>query len=290
MALLSGCGKNSGTYDASGVFESTEIIVSAKVSGEIKEFNILEGDNLASHATVGYIDTTQLYLKKKQLESSIRSLDSRQANVPKQMASILQQIATQERELIRAENLLRSNAGNQKQVDDITAQLNVLKKELAAQQDNLRNNNSSLSEEANSLQLQIDQLDDQIRNAIIHSPAAGTVLSKYAEAGEFASAGKPLFKVSDISTMYLRAYITAGQLTSVKIGQAVTVYADRGESDRQAYDGVISWIADKAEFTPKTIQTRDERANLVYAIKVKVVNDGFIKRGMYGELKLTIDN
>ena len=279
------CGNKSLKYDAAGVFEATEVVVSAKGNGELKEFNLEEGMEIPSHQQLGVIDTTQLYLKKLQLKASMSGLNSRKSDVSVQIAALKEQIATQEREVKRFESLVQSSAANQKQLDDVRSHLNVLKRQLAAQYETVNNSNNSLTDEHLSLQMQIEQLDDQIKNAIVESPIQGTVLTKYVEQGEFMVQGKPLFKVADLNQMYLRAYITASQLTSVKIGQEVLVYADKGESDRKEYQGKISWISDKAEFTPKTIQTRDERANLVYAIKVALPNDGYLKKGMYGEVK-----
>ncbi len=285
-AILTSCGNGNGTYDASGVFEATEVIVSAKSTGELVQFDIQEGQSLEAGKQIGCIDTTQLYLKKLQLLANMKAVDSRHYNVSKQIASIQQQITTQKTEQKRYENLVKSNAANQKQLDDVNAQITLLEKQLAAQTETLENNNRSVSGESMGLEAQVAQIDDQIRKSIIFSPINGTVLSKYAEQGELAAQGRTLFKVADIANMNLRVYITADQLTALKIGQSVKVYADQGKSDRKEYPGTITWISDKAEFTPKTIQTRNERANLVYAVKIAVKNDGYIKKGMYGEIKI----
>lgn len=279
------CHDKSLKYDASGVFEVTEVVVSSKGNGEIKQFNVEEGMLVETGTQLGIIDTTQLFLKKLQLKASVSGVSNRKSSVSTQIAAIKEQIETQKREKQRFENLVKSNVANQKQLDDINSQIKILEKQLAAQYEIINNSNNSLTDEQLALQMQIDQLEDQINNSIITSPIKGTILSKYAEQGEFTAQGKPLFKVGNIESMYLRAYITASQLTSIKIGQDVKIYADMGESDRKEYKGKISWVSDKAEFTPKTIQTRDERANLVYAIKVTVQNDGYIKTGMYGEVK-----
>ena len=216
----------------------------------------------------------------------MKAVESRHYNVSRQIASIQQQITTQKTEQKRYENLIKSNAANQKQLDDINAQIALLEKQLVAQKETLENNNRSVTSESLGLLAQVSQIEDQIEKSIIASPIDGTILSKYAEAGELATHGRALFKVADIANMHLRVYITADQLTSLKIGQQVKVYADQGKSDRKEYQGTITWISDKAEFTPKTIQTRDERANLVYAVKIAVKNDGLIKKGMYGEIKI----
>lgn len=284
--LLSACGRGKGEYDASGVFETTEVIVSAEANGKIMQFDIEEGQLLDAGREIGYIDTVQLYLKKMQLQANMKSVKTRYTDVPRQIAATKQQIATQRNELRRFENLVKSNAANQKQVDDINAQILVLERQLAAQTETLENSNRGVSEESTGLDIQVTQLNDQLQKSIITSPIRGTVLSKYAEQGELATQGRALFKIADMDNMFLRAYITSGQLTEVKIGQQVRVFADFGEKDIKEYAGTITWISDKSEFTPKTIQTRDERANLVYAVKIAVKNDGYLKKGMYGELKL----
>lgn len=289
MVSLVACEGGSGDYDASGVFETTEVTVSARGTGEIMRFDIEEGYQVEAGQAVGYIDTIQLHLKKEELLGSLMATDSRRYNVSRQIASLRQEIATQKRERLRYENLVREKAANQKQLDDINSGLAVLEKRLAAQVETLENSNRSVSGEVLMLEARIAQIEDQIAKCVITSPVRGTVLSKYAERGELAAQGRSLFKVGDLSDMYLRVYITAPQLTTLKVGQQVKVYADEGEDGRREYMGTVSWISDKAEFTPKTIQTRDERANLVYAVKVAVKNDGYIKKGMYGEMKI-IDN
>lgn len=286
LNTLFSCSDKDMKYDASGVFEATEVMVSAKGAGEILQFDIIEGQNLKAYETVGCIDTMQLHLQKKQLEANLKSVESRHYNVSTQIASIRQQISTQKKEQKRFENLVRNNAANQKQLDDINEKIKLLEKQLSAKEETLIKGNESVYNETKSLTTQIELVKDQIRKSIISSPINGTVLTKYTERGEFAIQGKALFKVADMENIYLRAYITADQLTTLKIGQKVKVYADQGKSDRKEYEGTVTWISDKAEFTPKTIQTRDERANLVYAVKIMVRNDGYIKIGMYGELKI----
>lgn len=286
ILLLTACGKGNGDYDASGVFETTEVIVSAEANGKIMRLNFIEGQQVEQGKPLGYIDTVQLYLKKRQLLTNTSAVKSGRVDIPRQIAAIKQQIATQKNEQKRFENLVKANAANQKQLDDINAQILVLERQLTAQTELLENSNKNISEQSSGLEVQVAQINDQIQKSIICSPINGTILSKYAEQGELATQGRALFKVADIEHMFLRAYITASQLTQVKIGQAVKVYADFGEKEMKEYSGTITWISDKSEFTPKTIQTRDERANLVYAVKVAVKNDGYLKYGMYGELKL----
>lgn len=282
---ITSCGKGNKAYDASGVFESTEVTVSAEGNGKIMSLDLQEGDRLEAGAVVGCIDTVQLYLSKIQLEASRRAVGSGRLNISRQIAALESQIAKQRQELDRFTKLEQAGASNRKQVDDIQAQLDILERQLAAQKESLQNTNSNVSGQADALEAQVMQLEDRIRKCVITSPVSGTVLAKYSEAGELAVQGRALFKVADLESIRLRAYITADQLTNVKLGQAVEVYADQGTYGRKEYDGTLIWISDKAEFTPKTIQTRDERANLVYAVKIAVKNDGLIKLGMYGEVK-----
>ena len=284
--ILSACGTKTGQYDASGVFETVEVMVSAQANGELITFNVMEGQNVKANAPLGYIDTTQLYLRKMQLIASVKAVESRQLNVARQIAAIRQQIANQRNEQRRLESLVQANAANQKQLDDINAHIELLERQLEAQTETIENSNRSISCETMSLAMQIAQIDDQIKRSVIASPIDGTVLARYAHWGELATPGRPLFKVGDIENMFLRVYIAADQLTSLKIGQQAAIFADYGKSDRREYAGTITWISDRAEFTPKTIQTRDERANLAYAVKVALKNDGYIKRGMYGELRV----
>ena len=289
LVFLYSCGKSNEQYDASGTFEATEIMVSSEASGKILQFGAQEGELLQPGNEVVLIDTLQLFLKKQQLLSSINALQSRRPEVNKQIAAVQQQIATAKTEKQRAENLVKANAANQKMLDDINAQIVVLEKQLAAQKSTLDISNRGISEDVATMEIQVAQLDDQLLKCRIASPINGTLLVKYAQVGELAMPGKALFKVADMESMILRAYITSDQLTQLKIGQTVKVFADFGESTRE-YSGTISWISGKAEFTPKTIQTKDERANLVYAVKIAVKNDGYLKIGMYGQIKLTVDN
>jgi HlyD family secretion protein len=282
---LSACNSKNNDYDASGVFEATEVIVSAKGNGEIMRFTVEEGQDVEAQTPLGLVDTTQLHLKKEQLQAGIRAMNSRKVSVGRQIAALQEQIAKQKTEQKRFETLVKQNAATQKQLDDVSSALAMLEKQLSAQTETLNNANNSLTDEQQSMLAQVKQIDDQIKNSIIQSPIRGVVLGKYAEAGEWATQGRALLKVADVEKMFFRAYITASQLTTVKIGQTVTVFSDLGEDDRKEYAGTVSRISDKAEFTPKTIQTRDERANLVYAVKIAVKNDGYIKKGMYGEIK-----
>lgn len=282
---MTACGKGNKAYDASGVFESTEVTISAEGNGKIMSLGIQEGDRLEAGAVVGFIDTVQLFLSKVQLEASRRAVGSGRLNISRQIAALESQIVKQRQELDRFTKLEQAGASNRKQVEDIQAQLDILERQLAAQKESLQNANSNVSGQADAIEAQIAQLEDRIRKCVITSPVSGTVLAKYSEAGELAVQGRALFKVADLENIRLRAYITADQLTGLKLGQEVKVFADQGTSGRKEYAGTLVWISDKAEFTPKTIQTRDERANLVYAVKIAVKNDGLIKLGMYGEVK-----
>jgi HlyD family secretion protein len=284
--ILASCSKSTGDFFATGNFETTEVIVSSESTGKILTLSVEEGQILKQGELVGTIDSIQLYLKKKQLLNSSKAIQCRRPDVKKQIASIEQQISTAKTERKRIENLLKANAANQKQLDDINAQILLLEKQLDAQKTTLITSNEGIDGETKGVAIQVEQVQDQLSKCYITSPIAGTVLVKYAEMGEVAMPGKAIFKIADTNNMILRAYFTANQLTEVKIGQKVMVKADYGQENVREYEGVITWISDKSEFTPKTIQTRDERANLVYAVKVSVKNDGFLKIGMYGTIDL----
>jgi HlyD family secretion protein len=286
MLFAQACGNKGNEYDASGTFEATEITVSGEASGKIMQLDIQEGMQVENAQLLGYVDSVQLFLKKKQMEASLKALQSRRPESAKQIASLEEQIVSAKREKQRIQNLLAANAANQKQLDDISSQLLILEKQLIALKSTLQITNTGITDESSVIEIQIAQLEDQLRKSRITSPIKGTVLVRYAEAGELVIPGKPLFKVANLERMYLRAYITADQLTQMKIGQQVKVNADFGEKQFRDYSGTITWISDKAEFTPKSIQTRNERANLVYAVKIAVQNDGYLKIGMYGQMKI----
>lgn len=279
------CGRGSG-FDATGTFEATEVTVSSEAAGRILSFTAEEGDPLTAGELAGMIDTVQLYLQKLQLERSAASARSNRPDIAKQAASLREQIAKQQTERQRVANLLKDGAATTKQLDDADAALKVLEGQLEALLSTLRNNTASIDENTSAIGLQVVQIDDRLAKCRIVSPITGTVLAKYAEAGELASVGRPLMKVADLKHIYLRAYFTSEQLSDLKIGQEVTVTADFGGDKQFDYPGRITWIASESEFTPKTIQTRDTRANLVYAVKIAVKNDGRLKIGMYGEVKL----
>lgn len=284
--LLAACGSNKNPYDATGTFEATEVTVSAEVSGRLLRFDLDEGSVLKAGQQVGLVDTVQLALMKQQQEANVQSVKSQVPDFDKQVAALKEQVATAEREKARIERLVAAGAANQKQLDDATSLVELYKKQLAAQMSTLKTNTRSLTEQSSAIDIQVAQLTDQLAKCNITAPITGTVLAKYMEAGELAAVGKPLFKMADTENMILRAYITSEQLQQVKVGDQVTVFADYGAEKRTEYPGVITWISDRAEFTPKTILTKDERANQVYAVKIAVGNDGYLKIGMYGGVKL----
>jgi HlyD family secretion protein len=290
VVVNSGCNRNKNAYDASGCFEAEETIISAEATGVIRQFDIAEGQVLTAGQPIGYIDSTQLFLKKKQLNAQIRALLGKKPNVSLQLSALQEQLKSTETEKARVTNLVKGNAATSKQLDDINTQIEVLKKQIAAQKSSLDISSEGIGKDAEPLQIQVEQLEDQLAKCRLVNPTEGTVLTKFAKVNEVTTTGKPLYKIADMQNIILRAYITSSQLTHLKLGQKVKVFADFGEKETREYEGVVSWISDKSEFTPKTIQTQDERANLVYAVKIVVKNDGYLKIGMYGQIKLTIDN
>ena len=283
--LLFSCSNGDGDFDATGTFESEEIIVSSEAIGKLVMFQVEEGMQLKQNQIVGVVDTTQLHLKKKQLLSSINAVLSKQPDVNTQLAALKEQIKTAEVEKKRIENLVRLDAATTKQLDDVNSQLEVLNKQYIATKSSLTITKQGLQSETLPLIAQVEQIEDQIKKSIIKNPIDGTVLTRYAKPDEITSNGKALYKIANLSDMTLRAYVDGDQLGQIKLGQKVKVFVDKGEGNQKEMSGEIYWVSSKAEFTPKTIQTKDERANLVYAIKVKVINDGYLKIGMYGEVK-----
>ena len=284
--MITACNDNKVSYDASGSFEAEETIISSEATGTIKRFEIEEGQTLEAGQNIGYIDSLQLYLKKKQLEAQVIAILGKKPNISVQLSALQTQLKTAEKEKTRVANLVKGDAATPKQLDDINAQIEVLKKQIEAQQSSLSISSDGLGKDVVPLQVQIEQLNDQLAKCNIINPTNGTVLAKYAETNEMTAVGKPLYKIADLTNIILRAYITGNQLTQVKLNQKVKVLTDDGKGGYKETEGTIIWINDKAEFTPKTIQTKDERANMVYAMKVKVPNPaGIYKIGMYGELK-----
>jgi len=289
-ALIASCHNAENDWDAAGAFESVETIVSTESSGTIMEFNVEEGMTLQANQFVGYIDSTQLYDHKMQLEAQIASTISQTPNIPAQIASIEAQLADAVKNQQRMENMFKANAATQQQLDDANTQVEVYKKQIDAEKSSLGITSTTLAKDVAPLQRQIEQIDDQLKKCKIINPIKGTVLTKYSEDHEVTSPGKALYKIAPTDTLILRAYVSGAQLTEVKLSQKVTVRTDMGSSQYRMYSGIVYWISDKSEFTPKTIPTKDERADLVYAIKVRVPNDGYLKIGMYGEVKFSTSN
>lgn len=285
VLALASC-RNSEKYDATGLFEATTVTVSAETSGKLVSFAVDEGDSLIAGRQVGLVDTTLLVLQRKQLHSQQLSTEKSSPDIAAQAAALRSQIAHQQNECDRIARLLANGAATQKQSDDANAGLRTLRGQLEGLLSTLDKNRSSITESASALQYQKEQVEEQIRKSRIIAPITGTVLQKYAEQGEYATPGRPLFKMADLNNIYLRSYFTASQLAHIKIGQEVTVIADFGGDEQYEYPGRITWIAQESEFTPKSIQTRDSRANLVYAVKIAVENDGRLKLGQYGEVRL----
>ena len=283
------CNSGKNKFDASGTFETIETIVSSEVNGKITQLNIEEGQSIDQGTLIAIIDTSQLYLKKKQLRATINSILSRQPEIAKQLASIQEQIFTAEREKKRIENLVKSEAAGTKQLDDINAQLSLLKKQYIASQSSLEISKNGLNQDIIPLQVQIEQTQDLIEKSKIINPIKGVVLSKYAETNEITALGKPIYKIARLDELTFRMYVSGDQLPLLKTGQQLDISIDAGNGEKKEVKGKISWISSEAEFTPKTIQTKDERANLVYAIKLIVPNDGSIKLGMYGEVRFNTE-
>jgi len=296
---LAGCNSKNTVSDASGSFEIDEVVVSAEVPGKILSLNLEEGSLLSKDSIIGEIDSLPLELQKAQVQATIAALQQKTLDVKPQVQLLLDQIKVQKAQLdnaihekARTERLIKADAATTKQLDDLNNQIDVLQKQISVNEQQIKvqetatgtQNNSVLSE-SRPLHKSVAIIDDQLKRTNIKNPITGTVLTKYAMAGEITAPGKALYKIGDISVITLRAYITGTQLAEVKLNQHVTVLVDSTASTYKKYDGIITWISDKAEFTPKTIQTKDERANLVYAIKIHVKNDGNLKIGMYGEVK-----
>lgn len=283
--LAVSCGTEA-EFDAQGTFEATEVIISSEAAGRILSFDIEEGMAINADEPLAVIDSVQLHLQRSQLEAQLSALLNSRPDVQTQVASLREQIATLKVEQRRIENMLRDGAATEKQKDDVDAQIRILESQLSATLSTLNTNTSTINSNAEAIRVQISALNDRIAKCRATSPISGTVLVKYAQEGELATVGKPLVKIADLGNIYLRAYFTSDQLASIKLGDEVTVIADFGGEERYDYVGRIAWISAESEFTPKTIQTKDSRANLVYAVKIAVENDGRLKIGLAGEVKL----
>ena len=285
LAMLASCGTKEKDFDATGVFEATETTVFAEQSGALMTFDVNEGDVISQGKELGLIDTTQIWLKIQQTGATKGVYQSQKPDIEKQIAVTRQQLAKARQDQQRYKELVADGAAPSKMLDDATNQVSVLQKQLDAQISSLNTQLSTLNSQLSTVNVQEDQLRDQLRKCHISTPMAGTVLEKYVERGEFVTIGKPLFKLADTENMFIRAYVTSAQLQNIKVGQKAKVYADYGDGQKKEYEGTVSWISSRSEFTPKTILTDDERADLVYALKVAVKNDGYVKIGMYGEVK-----
>ena len=285
LLMLAACGNNEKQYDATGVFEATETTVAAEQSGTLMRFDVTEGNELSLAQEVGLIDTTQIWLKIQQSKATKEVYQSQKPDMEAQIAATRQQLAKAKQDQLRYKELVADGAAPSKMLDDATNQVQVLQKQLEAQISSLNTNTNALNKQMAATDVQTNQWQDQLQKCHIVTPIKGIVLEKYVENGEFVAVGKPLFKMADTEQMFIRAYVTSAQLKDVKVGQQAKVLADYGDGQKKEYDGTVSWISSKSEFTPKTILTDDERADLVYALKVAIKNDGFVKIGMYGEVK-----
>tara|TARA_R110000868_G_scaffold174940_1_gene411805 strand:- start:18374 stop:19252 length:879 start_codon:yes stop_codon:yes gene_type:complete len=282
FSTLFSCNNSDDKADGYGNFEATETTISAEANGKLTFLNVEEGVLLEPNAQIGLVDTTQLYLNKQQLIASRNTIFSKSKNVLSQDKVLQEQLKTTLIEKKRIENMYAENAATKRQLDEIDGKVNVLKEQIKS----VGTQNAPITNEAKSIDVQIEKINDQILKSKIINPIKGTVLAKYAEPNEITTFGKPLYKIADISQMTLRVYVSETQLPKIKIGQKVTVKIDSGTAMKN-YNGTISWISATAEFTPKIIQTKEERVNLVYAVKVTVVNDGSLKIGMPAEMWIT---
>jgi HlyD family secretion protein len=283
--MLCACGNKEKEYDATGTFEATEVTVFAEQSGALLTFNANEGENVSQGQEIGVVDTTQLWLKIQQLGASKRVFQSQKPDMAKQVAATRQQLVKAQQEQRRYKELVADGAAPSKMLDDATSQVQVLQRQLEAQVSALNTQTSTLNSQMAATDVQVRQLYDQLAKCHVYAPISATVLEKYVERGEFVTTGKPLLKLADTDNMFIRAYVTSAQLKTIKVGQKAKVFADYGDGQKKEYEGVVSWISSRSEFTPKTILTDDDRADLVYAVKIAIKNDGYAKIGMYGEVK-----
>jgi HlyD family secretion protein len=285
LPFIASCGSNEKEYDATGTFEATEVTVAAEQSGALMKFDVNEGNEITLGKEIGLVDTTQIWLKIQQAGATKAVYQSQKPDMEKQIAATRQQLSKAKQDQQRYQELVADGAAPSKMLDDATNQVQVLQKQLDALISSLSTSTNALNKQMAATDVQVDQLQDQLRKCHIAAPIKGTVLEKYVEKGEFVAIGKPLFKMADTEQMFIRAYVTSAQLQNIKVGQKAKVFADYGDGQKKEYDGTVSWISSRSEFTPKTILTDDERADLVYALKVAFKNDGYVKIGMYGEVK-----
>ena len=283
--MLNACGNKEKDFDATGVFEATETVVYAEQNGSLTTFDVDEGDRLEQGREVALIDTVQLWLKIAQTEASRKVYQSQKPDIEKQLAATREQLAKARQEQQRYRELVADGAAPRKMLDDADSQVEVLQRQVEALRSSLSVSTNALDRQMEAADVQREQILDQLEKCHVRTPANGTVIEKYVERGEFVAVGKPLFKMADTDHMFMRAYVTSAQLQHIRVGQKAKVYADYGKGQKREYAGTVTWISSQSEFTPKTILTDDERADLVYALKVAVKNDGYIKMGMYGEVK-----
>mgnify|MGYP004497617947 CR=1 FL=1 len=288
LLSLASCNSDESNVLGSGSFEATEVLVSSEVNGKVLTWKIKEGDNLTEGEEVGLVDTTQLYLKREALLKSGTGVRAARPNISTQTEALEVQLRDLREQKGRTERLLKGGVATQRQMDDVNTAIASLESQLAATRSTLQNSSAQISAQSSAIDVQIKQVDDLIRRSIIRSPINGTVTASYINQGELAGAGRPLFRVADLEEMHLRAYISANNLSKIKVGDKVLVYVDGIEADKRQYQGTITWIASEAEFTPKSVQTEEERSNLVYAVKIRVQNDGYLRMGMYGEVGLPL--
>lgn len=279
ITIIFSCNKNNDKADGYGNFEATEVTISSEANGKIISLNLEEGNVLETQTPVGLIDTLQLYFTKQQLIASKYTITSKSANVVSQKSVLQEQLKTANIEQNRIHNMFAENSATKRQVDEIDGKVKIIEEQIKS----VGTQNAPILNDVKSIDVQIAKIKDQITKSKIINPFKGTVLTKYAEPGEVTAFGKPLYKIADISKMTLRIYVSETQLSKIKVGQNVTVKID-ADKDMKSFQGTISWIASSAEFTPKIIQTKEERVNLVYAVKVIVKNDGSLKIGMPAEM------
>lgn len=285
LLALGSCTDRSREFDACGQIEATEVLVSAEANGRIIALQVTEGDKLTAGEVVGVIDSVQTYLQKKELVRKRSNTQTKWVDIDRQLASQYAQLNKLKSDRERYQALEAKDAATRKQVEDLVSQIAVTEREIAAQRQNYERNNAGIREELALYDVQIAEKDDQLSKCRIVAPIDGTVLTKFAEAGELVTSGKSLFKLADLKQVYVRAYLTTAQLAEVKLGDTVRVTIEDGTDNPRTYEGRLVWIADEAEFTPKNIQTKDERADLVYAAKIALDNDGYLKLGMYAYVR-----
>lgn len=278
------CINNNHDADAYGVFEATEIIVSSENNGKLLSFHVSEGQTYQKGEEIGCIDTFQLHLQIQQLESTIRATLASRPDIPSQINTLQSKLQTLEKERARITTLVEANAATTKQLDDVNAEIEITRSQIAATKSTLNTQSSAILENVEAMRFQLLQLEDAMEKCKIKAPITGTVLKKYIEPNELAFQGKPLFKIADITNMFIKVYVTEDMLSSIKLGQKAEIHIDMEDMQSKSYTGTVQWISAKAEFTPKMIQTKNERVNMVYAVKIAFSNDGSAKIGMPGDV------